>query len=456
MLLAALPAPDQLVDEQVLRTVGRLNRQRDAGGGVAALLVPQMAGAAISASQQLSLATSVVVIDMDELNRVATNKSPRDAFVAVVLAQADLTKANPFTVTGATSRRMFYGRGAEDALLQNTLATNSAALIGGRRIGKTSLMLHAKERLDDAGWNVWYADCQAVGDWSGFAAHVRTHWDVEASSTFSAAAVEQVFTALARRQKNPLVVMLDEVDNLLRWDRAGGEQPTGMKEPLFRALRSLSQEGTAQFVFSGERLIASVLWDASSPHWNFCRAIPIRQLARDDADALLSTPLAALRVHLVGRAAILDEGWKATSGHPQIVQQLGEMLVDNLNDRPAESRGALHLDNVQSITTSSEFLRHYVYTYWGQATEEERLVTVLLAEGVNTVKPLATALEDSGARRDLSTIETILRMLDLYGIIDDSESQIAWRATRFPEALRALGGTELLKADFVRVLSESL
>ena len=46
-------------------------------------------------------------------------------------------------------------------------------------------------------------------------------------------------------------------------------------------------EGVCQFVFSGERLLAERLWDASWPHWNFCLPVPVKQLDRGAADELI-------------------------------------------------------------------------------------------------------------------------------------------------------------------------
>lgn len=453
MLVAAAPELTFDPDDELLRKVGRLNRSRDAGGGVALLAVPWSSGARPTAAQHRAMATSVVVVDIETLRRIATSKSPRDALVAVVLAQADLTKANPFTVMGATSRRMFYGRAAEEALLEHTLSSNSAALIGGRRIGKTSLLQHAQERLLDAGWNVWYADCQAVGSWEALTHHLRSHWDVELVPEFSIAAVADLFTALAARKNGPLVVMLDEIDNLLRWDR-DVNHADGMREPLFRALRGLSQEGKAQFVFSGERLIASVLWDPSSPHWNFCRAVPLRQLTRTDADALLYEPLRSLGIRLQDPAAVLDRSWRATSGHPQIVQQLGESLVQSLNSRPAEDRVSVGISDVDAVVSDTLFKRHYVSTYWGQATPSEKLITALAAGGVDTLDGVASAFADLGVQYTLDGLRAALRMLDLYGIINADRAKFEWRAVAFPSALEAVGGAELLVDDLQRQIGD--
>jgi len=167
---------------------------------------------------------------------------------------------------------------------------------------------------------------------------------------------------------------------------------------------------------------------------------------------LLATPLEALGVKLVGSAAALDEVWAATSGHPQIIQQLGETLVNNLNNRPPDERSSLNLNDILAVTTSPLFLRNYAYTYWGQATPEERLITALLVENYDTIDRLAASLARFGLPREFGSIEAALRMLDLYGLIDASGSRVRWRATRFPQALQALGGSTLVRDDLVRAL----
>jgi hypothetical protein len=450
LLIAGVGSGVSVVDLELLRTVGRVNRTRDDGGRLALLVVPPGIASTVSLAQQRTLATSVVVVDGAALREAAQDRSPRRVLVDLVLQQADLTKANPFTVMGVAGRGVFYGRGQEDAMLQNTVRTNSAALIGGRRIGKTSLLQHARARLSDAGLNVQFADCQAVDSWGVFAQHAALHWQVQVDKEFSSGAVEELVAQLQSIGPGPLVVMMDEVDNLLRWDRESSSQ--GMNEPLFRTFRSLSQEGACQFVFSGERLIAQVLRDPSSPHWNFCRSIPVRQLAREDALNLFSTPIRALGVEIQDVESSLEQVWEATSGHPQLVQQLGENIVNSLNDRPSEFRRSLSSEEINEVATDADYYRHYVRTYWGQASPLEKLISALMAEGSRSVEEIMQALAEESVECSLDEVHSALRMLDLYGIIDESGSGLEWRATSFPVALAALGGSRLTVEDCVRQL----
>lgn len=452
ILVGALKLGDSEPPTDILRVVGRLNRQRDSGGNIAFLCIPGRSDDRSTLSETRALgSTSIVTLDVALLEQIVTNRRPRDVLVGQVLSQADLTKANPFTVMGATGRRMFYGRSAESSVLLNTVRTNSAAILGGRRIGKTSLLQNSRETLTDEGFHVWYADCQAVGSWAAFAQHIGRHWDISVSERFSINEVGRVFDTLQGRSGVPLVVMLDEVDNLLRWDRSATHSD-GMREPLFRAFRALSQEGRAQFVFSGERLIASVLWDPTSPHWNFCRPIHLRQLDRHDADSLLTQPLAALGVRIADAEDFLDAAWDGTSGHPQIVQQLGESLVNGLNDRPAEERSVLARTDVEMVLSEPQFQRHYVTTYWGQSNTFERLLSVLIAQGHRSVDGLATRLRELRIVSELEGIRAALRMLDLYGIIDAEKDRAEWRANAFSKYLDSLGGTDLVRDDLVQAL----
>lgn len=448
MVLAASSRP---LDREVVRDIARLNRQHAAGGSVAALVVPELGSMGTSGltALQRQLATSVIVLDSSALFAVATHVRPRDAFIGSVLRQADLTKANPFNSTGATPPEMFFGREEEEATLLSTLDSNSAALIGGRRIGKTSLLRHAVTAMNDAGWSAYYADCQAVGDWSDFVSHIRPRWEVNLPINFEAAHLYAMAEQLRRGREAKLVIVLDEVDNLLRWDSAEDEGRLG--EAFFRACRALSQEGIAQFVFSGERRIATKLWDPGSPHWNFCMPIRIRQLSRRASDLLLETPVRSLGVELSPRSDILNLAWTRTDGHPQIIQELGSRVVHELNQLPPDRRSRIDAGLVDAVTSTGAYARHFVETYWGQASPFERLLTGLIAlnEGL-TFEDIRFSLTRLGVPHDASQVSKALQMLSLYGIVGDDELSPNFRALFFPRALEALGGARAVVDDHVK------
>lgn len=441
--------------ETEVQALARATREHVPGSRLAILLVTQPAAAdsdVVARSFQRNLVTTVVPVDLERLLTIAGSASPRDALVELILRNADLTKANPFSTRGVTRPEMFYGRSSEKADLLATLATNSAALIGGRRIGKTSLLQRSAELLSGEGWSPFFADLQEAGDWKSFAAHVSNKWDVSLPKTFAPSQLERLIEQLADRSHGPIVLLLDEVDYLLKWDQSHrGRFPP---EAFFRACRALSQEKAAQFVFSGERTISERLWDPASPHWNFCRPLLVKQLTRADSDELLSGPLASLGVAFEDREECMDLQWEFTQGHPQIVQFIGDKLVGLLNDRPSADRSTLNADSLHQIVDDDEFRQHYLTTYWGQATDFEKLLTGLIALGSTSVTVLRDALDERGVDASGENVAAGIRMLDLYGIVDGMHDEISFRATFMPEALELLGGAEQFVLDQLQSLDD--
>lgn len=234
---------------------------------------------------------------------------------------------------------------------------------------------------------------------------------------------------LGKRGDGQAIIILDEIDQLLDWDQHHATD--SVPEAFFRACRSVSQEGAAHFVFSGERRIAKCLWDPQSPHWNFCREVQLTQLDEADATSLLVDPLRAMNIKIVEPAAFESEAWARTSGHPQIVQFLGDRLVRSLDARSDRRNLTLGADDIVTITETFEFAEHYLSTYWGQATPFERSVSRAIAAGCTTSADVLTKLEQGGDEALFNT----LRMLQLYGIIEERDGQLRMRAAWFAEAL---------------------
>jgi hypothetical protein len=399
---------------------------------VALLLVPDAASWIDEPDREVTTrttATSVVVLGPDELRVLAAAKDVERELSAMILRQADLTKASPFVHNGVTPPRLFHGRRIEETNIVSALATSSVAVLGSRQMGKTSLLHRVRETLDTEGRGVYYGDCQAIGDWDGFKALAERNWGVELSSTFAPDQVAELVSQLDPGGDFPILI-LDEIDPLVAWDREN--EVGGVREAFFRGMRALSQEGRAQFVFTGERTIADVFWSPDSPHWNFCQSLPLRQLAREDAAALLFDVLGSLSISFVDRALAEQVLWRSTSGHPRLVQLLGDKLVQRLNERPGDERDVLAAADLEAIVETFDFKTEYVETYWGQATDFEKDLTRQIAEGRTSLDYLQAEISGHGAHHSL-------RVLELYGIIDVERDAVSLRAEFLPEALTVAG-----------------
>jgi Cdc6-like AAA superfamily ATPase len=396
---------------------------------------------------QSSLPVTIVVIDIATcLSMAQSRELPRDRLRAVLLEQTDLTKLSPFVVRGVTPSRVFFGREEEEATLLSTLSTNSVALLGGRRIGKTSLMRHSTRRLQSADLRPFFGDCQVVRTWSDFGSMAARNWNVSVPEDFRPHHLFDVVNQLKEKSGGSIVILLDEIDQLLDWDRSHTEDQ--VPEAFFRACRSISQQNLAQFVFSGERTIAQSLWDAKSPHWNFCKPLMLRQLTRSAGEALVAEPLEALGIRIEDRENFLAACWESTDGHPELLQYIGDKIVSAVNKRNRDDVFA-SADDVFSLTSQFEYAEQYLETYWGQAEPLERIVSILLIKNVETIEALLRELNTLGVAVDGKRLHEALRMLELYGIAQQSSIGYILRAKWFTTALSYYGGIDLAVSRYI-------
>jgi hypothetical protein len=387
---------------------------------------------------QLSLPVNIITVDAGKLLEFCkSNLKPRDSFTTLVLEQSDLKKISPFVLTAATPRRMFFGREKEEATLLSTLSSNSVAVLGSRKIGKTSLLSHVFEALKNAGYAPYFADCQTVKNWKDFGDMAEREWKVRLSDDFRPQHLFDLTSKFKKRSKKKIVILLDEIDHLLFWDMQ--QKDDQVPEAFFRTCRTLSQEGTAQFVFSGERTIAQKLWDPQSPHWNFCRPLALQQLDRDSTEKLLIQPLQSLQVEIQGIRAFKEEIWKVTTGHPQIAQFLGDQLVSLLNKNTPNNRRKLTLNKIEEVTETFEYKDHYISTYWGQATDIEKFISLLITREPQQPANIINVLEKINVSNPDLEATNALRMLDLYGIVSYIKGNYQLRATWFSSAITAYG-----------------
>jgi hypothetical protein len=276
------------------------------------------------------------------------------------------------------------------------------------------------------------------------------NWNVNLSAEFKPQHLFELVDQLSDSPDRSTVILLDEIDQLLDWDKAHTEDE--VPEAFFRACRSISQQGIAQFVFSGERTIANRIWDATSPHWNFCRPLMLQQLTRAAASSLIAEPLEGLGIRIENRDAFLSVCWDSTDGHPELLQMLGDRIVNRVNQRDRADVYASPADVLQ-ITSQFEFAEQYLETYWGQASPLERIVSILLIDSPRTIEQLMSALEPiRGAGGKAEDIRGALHMLELYGIAQQSEAGYELRALWFTAALPFYGGAEMAIKRYIGML----
>lgn len=397
----------------------------------------------LETSMKRAYACDIVAVGLEELQSLVLRREPQEELRRLVLSQVDLLSISPFVITGPVSDTVFFGRERELREIVEHATTASFAVIGGRRIGKSSLLarLH-RIRLPAGGFSSLYFDCSASPNCDAFLATEIRHWQPEALPGALGTFGELLQLPPSDR---PLVLLLDEADKLIPTDRANGWK-------LFGRLRAFANSGHGQIILGGERTLRSALQDTGSPLFNFTNEILLGPLDCRDVEELVTRPMKQLEIELVDAIAIVDRIWTFTSGHPNVVQRLCRRVIERLNERGGR---LVALDDVNAVIEDPSFQRDdFLSTYWEAATPLERIISLLMADKEN-VRTLRTVREALAVRCGLQlkpreVDDALQRLVDLRSILKHTPAGYQFAVGAFP---RVVAGTMTL-ADMLEILTE--
>ncbi len=428
-----------------------------------ALLILLAEGAAIGRARRLLrgkmrqvYAYDIIAVGREDMQNIVVRKDPQRALRQFVLSEVDLLTVSPFVVTGPTSDDMFFGREPEMREITEHAATASYAIMGGRRIGKTSILgrLH-RVRLAAAGLRTFYYQCQHLPQTAPtrqqFLEAVADKWLPDLTD-FTLSSFAGILAHLP--VDKPLVFLIDEADRLTRADQAVGW-------PLFGELRALAESRRCQFIFAGERMLRDALKNGRSPLFNFANAMLIGRLDFPAAEELVTRPMKQLEITLIDEATIMQRIWDATSGHPNVVQRLCQRLVVCLNERRDRR---LTPDDIKTVVVSPAFQRDDFYdVYLEQATVLERILPLVLAQDGNepyTLSDVCQLLDEhlnlispTGEKPRVAEVDAALRRLtDLRSILDYTPQGYVFAVKAFPQVIAHWG--QVTVDDELMILTE--
>lgn len=376
-----------------------------------------------------------IVLSQDDVLDILIARHPARALVQRILAQVDLTVVSPFVVSGPVPETMFFGREAEVKVLAENAGAADFAIIGNRKVGKTSLLQRARARMA-AGRRArpLMVDCQTVRHATGFLAAFQAQTGLE----LPAATPEGLTTTLSELRQDglPLVLLMDEVDELLADEKARGE-------PLAATWRAMAQAGVCRFVFCGSTGLARRLDDPGSVFFNFPQPLPLGYLSPATARLVLTQPLETLGIVLEDAETLLAEVVALTSGHPNLIQYLGRGLVEAANRR-GERR--ILLDDLVALGDSTDFIEYYLKTVWGEAGPLERLITLVAPLDGFQLGELEAALAAHDVQVSEEALDTALKLLRIYTILEKHERTYTFVSRAFPEILHRTQEVERLIA----------
>ena len=383
-------------------------------------------------TQAQGLGYDFIVLGQSEMKRIAASTDPfrHRVFMRPVLQQVDLIVVSPYVTTGPVPDTIFFGREEEIKTIVQTLHTKNIGIVGGRRIGKTSVLqkVYRTFMLPASDYRPFYANYQAVTNYQAFFAHVRNNWGLQVAGE-EPERFHQLITQLYEEEEKTIVFLMDEMDALLRFD-------THHDELLFKTFRALSEEGKCRFVFSGERILHGQLHDLASPMLNFCDALPLRYLDPPNARRIVIEPMELMDIELVDAEALVGRILGVSSCHPRIIQYLCDRLVRRI---AREESRRVTPSHCQSVLDSGEFQAEFIETIWGQGDPLERTVTLVMAEtpggpGLSR-EELEEGLRRAGLEVPGAALDTALSNLHMCAILERDRPPYAFTAKAFPEIL---------------------
>ncbi|CAM2011237.1 P-loop NTPase [Acanthopleuribacter pedis] len=285
---------------------------------------------AISAekSQRLSF------IDAQALKEIVAGADVANTFWLHVRYRVGLLKLNPFE-TGAPldpGSETFVGRKQETEHILSLIANQSFLIIGGRKIGKTSLLNHIAGVLDKKPDHTpLFVDVQDVYDANMFIERFGAACQKAGIQYIPADDPAESLGATVSHLPGP-VLLLNEIDGLALDDHG-----------FLKTLRRLSQQGECQFVMVGYQGAHGGLARLDSPLHNWFptdegRSAIILGRLEDDAAYQLIDLLEKSRLRLTYdnpelRSSIRKEIYNATQGIPKLIQEECDRIVKNLDKR---------------------------------------------------------------------------------------------------------------------------
>jgi hypothetical protein len=378
---------------------------------------------------------NVVILDEAQFKRVVGSRKPLSMLGEIVLTEVDLTLVSPFYTKAPVPERMFYGREREIKDVRRKIKTHSVALIGGRRIGKTST-LHQIDRLlrvPDSGYMPYYLDCHNAMQYSHFFNSIARRWGIRPASAPDPTCFEDVVAELAARHPGlNLVFLFDEVDRLLTMDIEQAQS-----ELLFRTFRSLSNEGKCHFIFSGERWLARAMENSYSALFNFALPVRLAPLDKPVVARLVAEPFEMMNIWLEDSVQLIDRIYEISAGHPNIVQMICQEMVVAV-DADKGNVGLLHMQHLERALEHHTLQEDIVHTIWGQMNDLARLITLLWPEEERhlSLDQIATKIRSAGLTSlQIRDLQDALKDLDLYCFVTPKGREYELVPVAFPALL---------------------
>jgi hypothetical protein len=313
----------------------------------------------------------------------------------------------------------FFGREQEIARIISNPDTNHA-ILGIRRIGKTSLLREIERLLRDGedSTHVIYLECSDLLDTDDYVREVvrklnpreLTRLHMQKYVFFFPDFLER----MSRLNKTKIIFLLDEVDNLVIMQRGNWD--------LFRMLRASANKGACQYIIAGFREAMREQYLLDSHFYNFAQEIRLSEFSRQQAHDLIVTPMENLRVRFKNKEEVVSRIFEETSGQPNLIQYYCLILLKNLDETGQREISPESLINVYD---DKGFQSHLLASFMQNTENREKALVYAILKFLDNAgrQGFSQAIIDEALRKRefilmQDDIDNACNVLTLAGVIN--------------------------------------
>jgi hypothetical protein len=293
---------------------------------------------------------------------------------------------SPYHLLGPLKGRamdvLFVGREDEiDDVLRHP--DQQFAIVGSRKIGKTSLLLKLKQELSlhlGEKARVLYMDCATLTP-------AQTWRAITDGLNLKPVNPDDARLGLRRQLetlKHPVVLLLDEIDGL--YDAPGPNREEAAERVMWD-LRSLAAAGVLRLIMAGYVRVYERRLDPRSAFHNFTTFRKLSALTPEAARTLVRGPLGSLDIEMASEGLIdlvLDRTYRV----PWIMQLFCHQLIMKLDERLERSRRFDRRILREDVDGVSVQIEEELYTHFTSArvmsVAEQVLLLTMVEAGVSS------------------------------------------------------------------------
>jgi hypothetical protein len=401
----------------------------------------------------------LIVLDLAAQQTIQSSRRPSGELLDQLAPQLDLSLLTPYETSKPVTGSRFFGREFEVRRILQASDSNFA-IMGIRRIGKTSLMREIERQLreqaqdlddENALERILFMDCSALNSPGNFIQEVVRKLRPQELTRLSSKQYPIFFPdfleRMAQRYGGPVTFFLDEFDKVLTWHYED--------DTLLNALRASSNQGHSRYIVGGFRDVMRAFSDLESPLYNFARPIRLKEFSREQAASMILGPLEKLGVQFERRNDVVNRIFDETAGQPNLIQFYCSILVERL-DR--EGSRTVSPDNLFDVYGNDDFRAFVLSTFMDNTTHLEKAIVFAVmadlgAEHPFGVQAIDSALERRGVEIPLSDLDMACRNLELAGTLTSRGPLFRFATPVFPRMLSENYDVSYL---FKKVLQEGI